>query len=93
MWYHFNTSHPIDSLIRDDSLTPDDLRNRLKKLGVQKGARNITPRPKPQHTTAIETLIDGEIIETDYGPCFVHLERYAPDYVHGIYAVGGGPPG
>jgi hypothetical protein len=76
------------SLIRANSLTPDDLRHRLKKLGVQKGARHLTPRPRPRRSTAIETLIDGEIIETDYGPCFVHLERYAPDYVHGAYAVG-----
>jgi uncharacterized protein YprB with RNaseH-like and TPR domain len=69
-------------------LTPDDLRNRLKKLGVQKGARNITPRPRPRRSNAIEALIDGEIIETDYGPCFVHVERYAPQYAHGAYAVG-----
>jgi uncharacterized protein YprB with RNaseH-like and TPR domain len=68
-------------------MTPNDLRARLQKLGVQKGARHVTPRPRPPRTTAIETLIDGEIIETDYGPCFVHLERYAPDYVHGVYAV------
>jgi hypothetical protein len=67
---------------------PDDLRVRLQKLGVKKGARHVTPRPKPRRSTAIETLIDGEIIETDYGPCFVHLERYAPDHAHGAYAVG-----
>ena len=66
---------------------PDDLRNRLKKLGIQKGARHVTPRPRARRSTAIESLIDGEIIETDYGPCFVHLERYAPDHVHGAYAV------
>jgi len=67
---------------------PDDLRNRLKKLGVHKGARNITPRPKPKRQTGLEALIDGEIIETNYGPLFVHVERYAPDYVHGLSAVG-----
>ena len=67
---------------------PDDLRNRLKKLGVQKGARNITPRPKPKRQTGLEALVDGEIIETDYGPLFVHVEHYAPDHVHGAYAVG-----
>ncbi|HTP10535.1 MAG TPA: ribonuclease H-like domain-containing protein, partial [Anaerolineae bacterium] len=67
---------------------PDDLRARLQKLGVKKGARHVTPRPKPRRSTAIEALIDGEIIETDSGPCFVHYERYAPDYVHGTYAVG-----
>ena len=67
---------------------PDDLRARLQKLGVKKGARHVTPRLKPRRSTAIEALIDGEIIETDSGPCFVHYERYAPDYVHGTYAVG-----
>ena len=66
---------------------PDDLRNRLKKLGVHKGARHITPRPKPKRQTGIEALIDGEIIETDYGPLFVHVEHLAPDHVHGAYAV------
>jgi uncharacterized protein YprB with RNaseH-like and TPR domain len=69
-------------------LTPDDLRHRLKKLGVQKGARHVTARPKPHRSTTIEALIEGEIIGTDYGPCFVHIERYAPDHVHGIYTVG-----
>ncbi len=69
-------------------MTPDDLRHRLKKLGVHKGARNIAPRPKPKRSTGIELLIDGEIVETDYGPCFVHVERYAPDHMHGAYAVG-----
>ena len=67
---------------------PDDLRNRLRKLGVQKGARNLTPRPKPQRSTGLEALIDGEIVETDYGPLFVHLERYAPEHVHGAYPLG-----
>lgn len=67
---------------------PDDLRNRLRKLGVQKGARHVTPRPKAKRSTGIEALIDGEIVETDYGPFFVHLERYTPDHVHGAYAVG-----
>jgi len=67
---------------------PDDLRNRLRKLGIQKGARNLTPKPKPKRLSAIESLIDGEIIETDYGPVFVHVERYAPDHFHGAYPLG-----
>src|SRR5512139_825015 len=66
---------------------PDDLRNRLRKLGVQKGARHVTPRPKAKRSTGIEALIDGEIVETDYGPFFVHLERYAPEHLHGAYVV------
>ncbi len=66
---------------------PDDLRNRLRKLGVQKGARHMTPRPRPKRQAGLEALIDGEIIETDYGPLFVHVERYAPDHVHGDAAL------
>ena len=67
---------------------PDDLRNRLRKLGVQKGARNLTPRPRPRRSAGLEALIDGEIVETDYGPFFVHLERYAPEHLHGAYPLG-----
>ncbi len=66
---------------------PDDLRNRLRKLGVQKGARHIAPQPRPKRQTGLEALIDGEIVETDYGPLFVHVERYAPDHVHGDAAL------
>jgi len=69
-------------------LTPDDLRDRLRKLNIQKGARNITPKPKLKRSFGIESLIDGEIIETDYGPAFVHVEHYAPDHVHGAYPLG-----
>jgi hypothetical protein len=67
---------------------PDDLRNRLQKLGVRKGARHVTPRPRPQRSAGLEALIGGEIVETDYGPFFVHLERYAPEHVHGAYPLG-----
>ncbi len=60
-----------------------DLRAKLKKLGVQKGARHLTPPPKPPRRSGLEGLIDGEVIETDYGPTFIHSERYLPEHVHG----------
>ena len=69
-------------------MTPDDLRDRLRKLNIQKGARHLTPKPRPKRSFGIESLIDGEIIETDYGPAFVHIEHYAPDHVHGAYPLG-----
>ncbi len=59
-----------------------DLRDRLRQLGVHKGAANITPKPK--RTSHLESLIEGEVIETDYGPTFIHTERYTPDHVHGL---------
>lgn len=64
-----------------------DLRDRLRKLGIHTGVAQDAPR-QPRRRRAIETLIDGEVIETDYGPAFVHLERYAPDHIHGKYALG-----
>jgi hypothetical protein len=67
---------------------PDDLRKRLQKLGVHRGARHMAPRAKSKRSTGIEALIDGEIVETDYGPFFVHVERYAPDHAHGAHVVG-----
>jgi uncharacterized protein len=69
-------------------LTPDDLRDRLRKLNIQKGTRNLSPKPKPKRAFGIESLIDGEIIETDYGPAFVHVEHYAATHVHGSYPLG-----
>ncbi len=59
-----------------------DLRDRLRQLGVHKGVANVTPRPK--RTSHLESLIDGEVIETDYGPTFIHTQRYAPDHIHGL---------
>ena len=67
---------------------PDDLRARLQKLGIQKGARHLPPpSAKRSRLHSLAALVDGDIIETDYGPCFVHVERYAPDHVHGTYPL------
>ena len=63
-----------------------DLRDRLRQLGVHKGAAKVTSRAK--RTLGLEALINGEVIETDYGPTFVHVERYASDHAHGRYALG-----
>src|SRR3972149_1146418 len=63
-----------------------DIRDRLRKLGVHKGAAHVTSKPKRKF--GLEAQIDGEVIETDYGPIFVHTERYTPDHAHGRYALG-----
>jgi uncharacterized protein len=65
-----------------------DIRDRLRKLGVHKGAAHVTSKSKRTLHAGLEALIDGEVIETDYGPIFVHAERYAPDHAHGRYALG-----
>ena len=81
LWYDF------ENFRVNRSAMPTDLRDRLKKLGLHTGAAHLTP-PQPQRRRSIETLIAGEALETDYGPTFVHLERYAPDHLHGKYALG-----
>ena len=63
-----------------------DLRDRLRQLGVHKGAAKVTPKPKRKR--GLEALIEGEVIETDFGPTFMHAEHYAPDHVHGPYPLG-----
>ena len=66
-----------------------DLRRKLEKLDIKKGARHIAaapPRPRP--ATGLRGLIDGELVETDFGRTFIHTERYAPDYVHGAHTLG-----
>lgn len=65
---------------------PTDLRDRLRQLNIHKGAAHVTPKPKRQ--SHLESLIEGEVIETDYGPTFIHTERYAPDHVHGLRPLG-----
>ncbi|MBI5563914.1 MAG: ribonuclease H-like domain-containing protein [Chloroflexi bacterium] len=67
---------------------PTDLRDRLKKLNIHKGAAHLAAAPKPRRRRGLESLIDGEVIETDYGPAFVHIERYALDHIHGKFALG-----
>lgn len=63
-----------------------DLRDRLRQLNIHKGAAHVVTKPKRQ--SHLEALIEGETIETDYGPTFIHTERYAPDHVHGLRPLG-----
>jgi len=62
----------------------DDIRERLARLGVTRGM----PPPKPQAPPAsprpgIEALIDGEVVETPLGACFVAEERRPVKEAHG----------
>jgi hypothetical protein len=63
-----------------------DLRDKLRRLNIHKGAAHVTPKPKRK--SHLESLIDGDVIETDYGPTFIHTERYALDHVHGLRPLG-----
>lgn len=60
----------------------DDLRRRLRRLGVTTG-RNFTPRPRPAAGGDIDTLVDGETVETPSGACFRVRRVYDAETVHG----------
>ena len=65
-----------------------DLRDKLRRLGVRKGARSLaSPRPRQGPAGAIESLVDGYLVDTPYGATFVHEESYAVDHWHGGHAL------
>jgi len=76
---------------------PTDLRDKLRRLGVHKGAANIG-RPsrstargeeeKGRHKGGIESLVDGRLIDTPHGPTFVHEDVFPIEYVHGSHTLG-----
>ena len=61
----------------------NDLRDKLRQLGVTKGAANITPAPRPRRKRSIESLVAGHEVESALGRAFFALERYASDHQHG----------
>ncbi len=60
----------------------DDLRRRLRELGVVQGVRELRGRQKPR-SCAIEDLVPGEFLTTSRGQCFVAQETYPLDHRHG----------
>lgn len=66
-----------------------DLRDKLRRLGVHKGTRAVSPpRAKPGRQGGIESLVDGHLVETPYGAAFVHEESYTADHPHGGHRLG-----
>ena len=60
----------------------DDVRRRLRELGVVKGVRELTT-PAPGRRVAIEKLVPGHFHTTARGQCFVAEATYPPDHLHG----------
>jgi uncharacterized protein YprB with RNaseH-like and TPR domain len=60
----------------------EDLRKRLRELGVARGVRELGSKAsgRPQ---SIEDLVPGRFSATARGECFVAEERYSLDYQHG----------
>jgi uncharacterized protein YprB with RNaseH-like and TPR domain len=62
-----------------------DLRERLKRLGVGRGAQAI--QRSRRRRKAIEELISGEVVGTSQGSFFLHSESYACDHCHGAHPL------
>ncbi len=60
----------------------DDLRRRLQRLGMVKGAREMKA-PSPRCRVAIEDLVEGEFHQTPHGQCFIAQESFPLDFCHG----------
>jgi len=60
----------------------DDVRQRLRELGVVKGVRELAT-PAARHRVAIESLVPGDFHTTSHGQCFVAEATYPPDHMHG----------
>lgn len=67
-----------------------ELRDKLRRLGVHKGAAKIQrpPRERKGRAGGIESLVDGRLIDTPYGPTFVHEDVFPIEHAHGRYALG-----
>ncbi len=61
------------------------LSDRLKSLGVKVGARDLPPPAPRRH--AVEQVIEGEFLETAFGPAFVSENVYESEYRHGEAAL------
>ena len=70
----------------------EDLRRRLRELGVVKGVRELDARSlastpgaggHPRPRVAIENLVPGHFHTTSHGQCFVTETIYPLDYLHG----------
>jgi uncharacterized protein YprB with RNaseH-like and TPR domain len=60
----------------------DDLRRRLRELGVVRGVHELAAQ-SPRRRVAIEDLVPGRFHTTSHGQCFVTEAAYAPDHRHG----------
>ncbi len=58
------------------------LLDRLKALGLERGMEKVKPQPR-RAVFPIDTVMDGEYIDTAFGPAFCFSEQMAPDLKYG----------
>lgn len=70
----------------------DEMRNRLRRLGVVKGARELKPAPplptsNRQQRPLTQLLPGAELVETAVGACLVRDKVYPLGHEHGRFAL------
>ncbi len=63
----------------------DDLRERLRRLGVVRGARVLPPSPRRR--VALESVLPGTFHETPSGRCWVVRTEHPSDTLHGRWPL------
>jgi len=68
--------------------SPMDLRDKLERLGVRKGAQHLVPRPAVElRPHGIERVLPGQIVENESGAFYLTEETYLPGYRHGDWPL------
>jgi uncharacterized protein YprB with RNaseH-like and TPR domain len=68
-------------------MASSDIRAQLERLSIGRDVQ--TPAPESRRRgPAIEELVSGKVVDTDYGSFFLHRETYALDYRHGGQVLG-----
>ncbi len=60
----------------------EDIRQQLERLGLRLGTRGLERRPR-KPSRAVEEVVGGQLVETEYGPCVVVDQVYRQGYRHG----------
>ena len=63
-----------------------ELRDRLRRMGVHRGMPRARSRRR-RRGPAIETLLPGQIVDTDHGPFFLYREGHKLDTRHGHHGL------
>ena len=63
-----------------------ELRDKLKRMGVHRGMRQARSRRR-RRGPAIETLLPGQVVDTDHGAFFLYREEHELDGRHGHHGL------
>ncbi len=71
----------------DRPALPEEIRRQLQSLGVRRG-RDLPPDSPPKPPFSPSTELEGHLVQTAGGSCFVVEQAYPVDYQHGHWSLG-----